>query len=178
MIDTDKPSYLVEGNNIYEDFDGSNIKLVGLTRIYDGTQQGALNVFAYEGEVVKLMFFQNIDEFPAEEYDFKSFCLYNNPEKAITQEYVVNPDDVWHDNVISIGAIIKKIGSGVAEVAADGSLVYNADSATVKSSADVKVFSISGQLVKELPAGEASIETLPAGLYILTNGSETVKIIK
>ncbi|MDE6339210.1 MAG: hypothetical protein K2K97_05420, partial [Muribaculaceae bacterium] len=178
ILDEENPVYLIEGNTIYDDAEGASRRLMGLTRIYDGTETGAQNVYASAGEVVKLMFFLNIDEFPANEYYCESFCLYNNPEVLISEEYVVNPDDVRDNNIISIGAIVKKRGSGVIEAVADGSLVYNVASATVKSARDVKVFTISGQLVKEIPAGEGSLERLPAGVYILTNGSETVKIVK
>ncbi len=176
VLDEENPVYLVEGNTIYEE---GTTNLMGLTRIADGTQQGAMFVYAHAGETVELLFFLNIDQFPEDKYYCESFCLYNNPSVLIPQKYVVNPDDVRDNNIISIGAIVKsRDESGVSEVPTDGALVYNAAAATVTSATAVKVFTISGQLVKELPAGETSLDALSNGVYILSNGVETLKIVR
>lgn len=175
--DEENPAYIIEGNSIYVG-EGMDTKLVGLTRIDNGTATGALIVTALAGDVMKLLFFLNIDEFPADEYYCESFCLFNDPEVLISQEYVVNPDDVYFGNVISIGAIVKKIPGGFADINADSALRYDAATATVHSAEVVKVFAATGALVMELPEGQSSIAALPSGLYILNNGLKTIKIVK
>lgn len=178
--DSEKKAYLIEGNSIYEGLgDGdTETRLMGLTRIDNGTEQGALTVLAYEGEQVKLLFYQNIDLFPADRYEFTTFCLYNDPEVAIPQLYTVNPEHVRSGNIISIGAVLVDKTLGVDEIDAEGRLFYDASADAVSSPADVKVFTVAGQLVKEIPAGAASLSSLPSGIYILTNGSQTIKISK
>lgn len=179
VIDEEHPAYLVEGNSLYDEGIETNRKLYGLVRIDDGTPTGTLHVTAYEGETVKLLFFQNIDEFPISDWELYSFCLFNNPDKLIPQEYTVNPEDVRDMNVISIGGIMRnKSQSEISEIVAAGRLYYDSEAQTVNSDNEVKVFTTSGQLVMKAAAGESSLERLPAGLYILTNGTDTIKIVK
>lgn len=181
VIDEENQAFRIEGNQIYDGQGDASVdtRLVGLTRIDNGTEMGALSVMAYAGETVRLLFFLNIDEFPAEEYYCESFCLFNNPSVLIAQNYVVNPDDAMANNVISIGAIVKKRDTiGVDSVKAEGAIAYDATTATVTSAEDVNVYSISGTLMTMIPAGEGSIANLPAGVYILKSASATVKINK
>ena len=60
----------------------------------------------------------------------------------------------------------------------DGELSYDHASKILTAPAAVKVFSTSGRLVLTAEAGEVSLETLPAGMYIATTGSSTIKIVK
>lgn len=180
VLDNDNPAYMVEGNTIYEDVeDALEKRLYGLVQIDNGTLTGTQNVFAYEGEGVDLLFFQNIDDFPADEYYCYSFCLYNKPEVLIPNHYIVNPADVRDNYIISIGAIFLKRGeSGLNGIEAGKGLNYDAATYTVTSDSPVRVYTISGQLVKEFPAGEGSIESLGAGVYVIANATEFVKIVK
>ncbi|MDE7414627.1 MAG: hypothetical protein K2N05_12680 [Muribaculaceae bacterium] len=177
-LDEENPAYLVEGNSLYDDAIEAERRLYGLVRIDDGTMQGTLHVMAYEGETVKLLFFQNIDDFPADQYYIESFCLFQDPSVLIPQNYVVNPKDVRYRNVISIGAIIKDKTNSVDEIAVSGSLSYDNAKQMVSSDTAVKVISTTGSVLKEFGAGENSLESLPSGVYILNNGVETVKIAK
>ena len=191
VIDNEKPSYMVEGNNLYDDAeDALETKLIGLIRICDpelkpadyadGSHgEGLMNVFGYEGEEFELLFWQNLDEFPVDKYYLYSYCLMNKPEVLVTTPYKVNPKDVRDNNIISISAIVKERDSSVETIAAaDATLHYNHATATVTSATDVRVYTLDGKLVKQLPAGEGSLESLASGAYVIVNGKEMVKIAK
>lgn len=191
VIDNEKPSYMVEGNNLYDDAeDALETKLIGLIRICDpelkpadyadGSHgEGLINVFGYEGEEFELLFWQNLDEFPVDKYYLYSYCLMNKPEVLVTTPYKVNPKDVRDNNIISISAIVKERDSSVETIAAaDATLHYDHATATVTSATDVRVYTLDGKLVKQLPAGEGSLESLASGVYVIVNGKEMVKIAK
>lgn len=182
VLDTDNPAYLIQGNNIYANV-GSDEEdiLLGYVAI-----NGGMDLFAYPGEKVEIGFYQNPDYI--NDYECEYFCSYTHPDTPLKYEivngrcyYTVNSDDVAFSNVISITAHMKKIEGGqggINGVDADSDFYFDAASGTVYSSSDVKVYNIGGQLVETFTAGENSLENLPAGVYLLSNGVKTLKIAK
>ena len=92
--------------------------------------------------------------------------------------YTVDPEDVAFSNIISISANVKKKEGGVNGVNADSDFYFDAAAGVLYSATDVKVYNAAGQLVETFTAGENSLENLPAGVYLLSNGVKTLKIAK
>ncbi len=129
---------------------------------------------AFEGDTVHLATTGRDASKPAK---IETYCLYYHNQKPISADYVVNPEDANADNVIYVSAYINT-QTGVEGVTVDGELSYDHASKILTAPAAVKVFSTSGRLVLTAEAGEVSLETLPAGMYIATTGSSTIKIVK
>ena len=184
VVDEENPVYLIWGESVYYGVgtDEDDL-LMGIVRV-----DGKDHVLAAAGESVDLQFWMNIDEFDPEEYECKSFCLFNNPDAPFSYTvdpatgactYIVNPDDVAFGNVIEISAKVGKIESvGVEGVVAESTMSFNAATSVLSSSSDVKVYNAAGQLVATFAAGENSLVDLPSGIYLLSNGVKTLKIAK
>lgn len=126
---------------------------------------------AFEGETVHLMATAVSNNF-----EIVSYCLYYS-QKLISADYVVNGEDADAFDVITVSAFVRD-ASGVEDVAIDGELTYDAATRTLTAPALVKVFTTSGNLVLSAEAGEVSLESLPAGMYIATTGNATIKIVR
>ena len=179
VADEENLPYLVRGNNTLGILEGEETTtIIAVTRIYNEENPNAplSEKLCVEGETVQLLCYLSQEAYDLG-YECKSFALWNDTSKLINQLYVVNPDDVAYDNVIEVSAIVEKT-SGVEDVAVNNTLSYNRTTAILTSSFDVKIFGTSGNLVKEAEAGEISLESLPAGIYIITAGNKTLKITK
>ena len=178
--DPENPSYLIQGNNVYANVgtDEDDI-LLGIVMVNGGS-----DLFAYPGEKVEIAFYM-AEEYD-EEYYCDFFCSYNRPDTPLKYEivngrcfYTVDPEDVAFSNIISISANVKKKGQGgINGVDADSDFYFDAAAGVLHSATDVKVYNAAGQLVETFTAGENSLENLPAGVYLLSNGVKTLKIAK
>ncbi len=135
----------------------------------NGAYVGEYN--AFEGETVHLVTSANSPDFRV-----VSYCLYDS-QKPISADYVVDGQDADSMGVITVSAFVTK-DSGVEGIAAEGSLSYDSESKVLTSQADVKIFTMAGMLVNTVEAGENSLETLAPGIYIVTDGVNTIKIVR
>lgn len=136
---------------------------------YNGELLGEVN--AFEGETFTLRVSGR------SQGKIETYCLYHYKQRRISPDYVVNSEDASPDNVIYVSAYISTT-SGVEGLHEDSALSYDRAGKILHAPADVKVFSTSGRLVLSAGAGEISLDTLPAGVYIATSGSSTIKIVK
>lgn len=177
--DEEKPTYLVRGNSTLGSLDGSNeLTVIAVTRIGSESdpENSVKEKLCYAGETVHLLCFITV-EAEAQGYRCQNFTMFYDQSVVVPQDYVVNPEDVRTSGAIELAAVVSK-PTGVESVAMDADMVYDSATCTLRSVAAVKIFSASGNLVKAAEAGEISLESLPAGLYIATDGVKTIKIAK
>lgn len=119
--------------------------------------------------------------FAREDYQLKNFCLAAGyPNSTFPGSfYTVSADDANSEGVIWITGVVEKKSSGIDGISAEGSLSYDRATATINATSTTVVYTVSGAAVLTLEAGETSLATLPAGVYIaVAADGKTLKFVK
>ena len=172
-INAAEPPYVLEFYPTYEDFDTGREVIGYVVGIDPYFNRETTFMFATEGTEVTVLAY--------ERDDYELVRLFTNTERTITSPYTVSVEDAYdfHGyNKINIGAEYKlRELSSVEEITATESVRYNAAVQTVTGIGSIKVMNINGILVA---SGEntVNVETLPAGIYVASDGNTTVKFVK
>lgn len=177
--DENKPTYVVRGSTAFiANADGTvttgSSTVAGSVVILQGDGTYASEFIGFEGDEVHLeIAVDNQDAF--EKYEVAGFSLLQGfPNNLVPATYTIKSGDADESNNIWIYGIIKE-KSGVEGVTV-GNFNYDAATRTVTSADAIKVYGANGVQVVDAPAGEASLGSLPTGLYIIVSGSNTLKI--
>ncbi len=173
VADEEHKSYTINMQQCYVDgLEYANLSSVAFTTVitpqgFEGTQ-----VVVLEGSEVELQCYVADDS-----YVCQWFCLYTDARTKVPQKYVVNGEHADEYGVIRLSAYVTSGNVGVDEVAGDA-LAYNAAAHLLTAPAEARVFSLGGQLMTTLPAGENSLESLAEGIYIVVCEGQTIKIVR
>ncbi len=173
VADEEHKSYTINMQRCYVDgLEYANLSSVAFTTVitpqgFEGTQ-----VVVLEGSEVELQCYVADDS-----YVCQWFCLYTDARTKVPQKYVVNGEHADEYGVIRLSAYVTSGNVGVDEVAGDA-LAYNAAAHLLTAPAEARVFSLGGQLMTTLPAGENSLESLAEGIYIVVCEGQTIKIVR
>ncbi|MDE6206676.1 MAG: choice-of-anchor J domain-containing protein [Muribaculaceae bacterium] len=91
--------------------------------------------------------------------------------------YHVTTDDNWKLALHKSDIFLVKPTVGVDTVSGDGTLCYDAATATLAAAGDILVFSTDGVLVAR-GTDSLNISSLPAGIYIARAGAAVIKFVK
>jgi len=172
----DRPIYTVRGTNalMYNEDGQITVTDAVIAAIeVDGVLYNEYN--AYVGEDLQLRALAS--EF-GKDLVVAGYCVYNHYEtRQFPEIYNVSDEDADADDVILVAAMVKK-ADGVENVSIDAELSYDGATQTLTAPTDVRIYTVAGNLVMTAAAGEISMQDLPAGLYIATTGTSTLKIAK
>lgn len=97
------------------------------------------------------------------------------PNNRIPTVYTVNPADADSESTIWVYGLVQPKSDGIDSVG-DNGFHYDAPTRTVTSADPIMVYGANGVAVIDAPAGEASLGSLPNGLYIIVSGNTTLKV--